>query len=40
MCLAEQQDLLLRHGDAYEEYRRNTGFRLPRNPTARQTRNS
>lgn len=30
MCWAEERDLLLRYGAAYEEYRRNVGFWLPR----------
>ncbi len=30
MCLAEERDLLLHYGETYEEYRRNTGFMLPR----------
>lgn len=40
MCLAEERDLLLRYGEAYEEYRRNTGFMLPRVPTAGRARNN
>lgn len=30
ICVAEEQDLLIRYGDAYEEYRARTGFLLPR----------
>ena len=30
MCWAEEQDLIIRYGKAYEEYRRRTGFLLPR----------
>jgi protein-S-isoprenylcysteine O-methyltransferase Ste14 len=30
MCLAEERDLVLRYGEAYEEYRERTGFLLPR----------
>jgi protein-S-isoprenylcysteine O-methyltransferase Ste14 len=29
-CLAEERDLLLRYGEAYEAYRRRKGFLLPR----------
>ena len=30
MCLAEEKDLTLRYGEAYEAYRNRTGFLLPR----------
>ena len=30
MCLAEEKDLTIRYGVAYEEYRRSTGFLIPR----------
>ncbi|UCG59552.1 MAG: hypothetical protein JSU70_08555 [Phycisphaerales bacterium] len=30
MCVAEERDLAIRYGQAYEEYRKNTGFWLPR----------
>lgn len=30
MCLAEERDLLIRYGQAYEEYRARTGFLLPK----------
>jgi protein-S-isoprenylcysteine O-methyltransferase Ste14 len=30
MCWAEEQDLLIRYGQAYEDYRKRTGFLLPR----------
>ena len=30
MCLAEEQDLLLRYGEAYEEYMQRTGRFFPR----------
>jgi protein-S-isoprenylcysteine O-methyltransferase Ste14 len=30
MCWAEERDLVLRYGEAYEEYRRRTGFLLPK----------
>ena len=29
-CIAEERDLLIRYGSAYEEYRRETGFWMPR----------
>jgi protein-S-isoprenylcysteine O-methyltransferase Ste14 len=29
-CIAEEEDLLIRYGACYEEYRRTTGFWLPR----------
>ena len=29
-CLAEERDLVIRYGEAYEEYRRRTGFVIPR----------
>ena len=29
-CVAEERDLLIRDGAAYEEYRKNTGFWIPR----------
>jgi protein-S-isoprenylcysteine O-methyltransferase Ste14 len=29
-CVLEERDLVLRYGEAYEEYRRTTGFWLPR----------
>jgi methanethiol S-methyltransferase len=32
MCWAEEQDLLLRYGDAYAEYCRQTGAFVPRTP--------
>jgi protein-S-isoprenylcysteine O-methyltransferase Ste14 len=32
MCLAEEKDLTIRYGVSYEEYRRSTGFLIPRNP--------
>jgi hypothetical protein len=38
MCLAEEWDTLLRYSEAYEEYRKNTGFMLPRVPTADRAR--
>jgi protein-S-isoprenylcysteine O-methyltransferase Ste14 len=31
MCVAEERDLLIRYGTAYEEYRAKTGFWLPKN---------
>jgi protein-S-isoprenylcysteine O-methyltransferase Ste14 len=31
MCIAEERDLLIRYGTAYEEYRAKTGFWLPKN---------
>lgn len=30
MCLAEERDLLIRYGQAYEEYRQHTGFWMPK----------
>jgi len=30
VSLAEERDLLLRYGEAYQEYRQRTGFFLPR----------
>jgi protein-S-isoprenylcysteine O-methyltransferase Ste14 len=30
ICVAEERDLVLRYGEAYEEYRARTGFLLPR----------
>lgn len=30
MCVAEERDLLIRYGVAYEEYRKTTGFWLPK----------
>jgi protein-S-isoprenylcysteine O-methyltransferase Ste14 len=30
MCVAEEQDLLLRYGEAYQQYRQRTGMFLPR----------
>jgi protein-S-isoprenylcysteine O-methyltransferase Ste14 len=30
MCRAEERDLMIRYGDAYEEYRRRTGLLIPR----------
>ena len=30
MCVAEEQDLLIRYGEAYEEYRQKTGFWFPK----------
>jgi protein-S-isoprenylcysteine O-methyltransferase Ste14 len=30
MCWAEERDLLIRYGNAYEEYRRRTGLLVPR----------
>lgn len=30
MCLAEEKDLLLRYGDSYSEYMKNTGFFIPK----------
>lgn len=30
MCLAEERDLIIRYGQAYEEYRQHTGFWIPR----------
>lgn len=33
MCLAEERDLVIRYGRAYEEYRKNTGFIIPRRQT-------
>jgi len=30
MCIAEERDLLIRYGTAYEEYRAKTGFWLPK----------
>ena len=29
-CVAEERDLLIRYGDAYNDYRATTGFWLPR----------
>jgi protein-S-isoprenylcysteine O-methyltransferase Ste14 len=40
LCLAEERDLLPHYGETYEEYRRNTGFMLPRVPTAGRARNN
>ena len=34
MCLAEERDLVIRYGQAYEDYRRRTGFFLPRSRRA------
>lgn len=30
MCLAEEKDLIIRYGEEYLEYRRNTGFIIPK----------
>ncbi|MBU0493979.1 MAG: isoprenylcysteine carboxylmethyltransferase family protein [Chloroflexi bacterium] len=30
MCLAEERDLVIRYGQAYEDYKRNTGFVIPK----------
>ena len=30
MCLAEERDLVIRYGQAYDEYRQRTGFFLPK----------
>ena len=30
ICLAEERDLVIRYGEAYEEYRQRTGFLLPK----------
>jgi protein-S-isoprenylcysteine O-methyltransferase Ste14 len=30
MCLAEERDLVIRYGEAYEQYRERTGFLLPK----------
>lgn len=30
MCLAEERDLVIRYGEAYEQYREHTGFLLPK----------
>ena len=30
MCLAEEKDLVIRYGEAYLEYKRNTGFLIPK----------
>jgi protein-S-isoprenylcysteine O-methyltransferase Ste14 len=30
MCLAEERDLVMRYGEAYEQYREHTGFLLPK----------
>lgn len=30
MCVAEERDLVMRYGEAYLEYRRNTGFLMPK----------
>lgn len=30
LCVAEERDLLIRYGSAYEEYRAKTGFWLPK----------
>ena len=30
MCLAEERDLVIRYGQAYEEYRQRTGFLIPK----------
>ena len=30
MCLAEERDLVIRYGEAYLEYKRNTGFLIPK----------
>jgi protein-S-isoprenylcysteine O-methyltransferase Ste14 len=32
-CWAEERDLVIRYGQAYEEYRRNTGFVIPKRQT-------
>lgn len=32
-CWAEERDLVIRYGEAYLEYRRNTGFLIPRRRT-------
>ena len=30
MCIAEEKDLILRYGEPYLEYRRHTGFLIPK----------
>ena len=30
MCLAEERDLVIRYGDAYEDYKERTGFLIPK----------
>jgi protein-S-isoprenylcysteine O-methyltransferase Ste14 len=30
MCLAEERDLVIRYGKAYEDYRQRTGFLIPK----------
>ena len=35
MCVAEERDLVVRYGEAYLEYRRNTGFLLPKRTALR-----
>jgi len=30
MCVAEEKDLVIRYGEAYLEYKRNTGFLIPK----------
>ena len=30
MCLPEERDLVIRYGEAYEEYRQRTGFLIPK----------
>jgi protein-S-isoprenylcysteine O-methyltransferase Ste14 len=30
MCLAEEKDLIIRYGKEYLEYRKNTGFIIPK----------
>jgi protein-S-isoprenylcysteine O-methyltransferase Ste14 len=36
MCVAEEKDLVIRYGEAYLEYRRNTGFLLPKRGGSKQ----
>ena len=37
MCVAEEKDLVIRYGEAYLEYRRNTGFLLPKSGGSKQS---
>lgn len=37
MCIAEERDLLIRYGAAYEEYRAKTGFWLPKSSQKQET---
>jgi len=35
MCLAEERDLVIRYGEVYLEYRKNTGFLIPKRSSLR-----